>query len=307
MELRKVNQVGRDTLTVSLPKLWVNENNINKGDQLKIDKHNGKLIIKTSNFKQKVENIDTENVNVFLLNKLILNAYMKNVDKIIIISKTDRIYNNQSSTEVSIFDCITNIISAYIGMEIVSHSKEKIIIQNLFEEGEISSLSIVQDRTTSLYSDFLERIIDTLESSKNFNNFQTEREILNIRKFIYHNMRLIVDSEKSTFSKIKLYVLYDHLDNSLYSIEKLIKLFAQTKRITNKVIELIKEIFLIFIKFLHMKKGIELASFNKIIIDRENLYKKISESKLNLEESKITREIEIFLNLHNDFVLMGLK
>lgn len=307
MELRKVNNVGRDTLTVSIPKSWTIKNNINKGDQLNMEKHADRLIIKTINFKQKEGIIDTRNTNTFLLNKLILNAYMKNFNKIIINIEKEKIYNNETDTDVSIFNYLASITSAYIGMEIISHRKDKIIIQNLFEEGEVSNLPIIQKRVVSLYSELIEKTIEKMDSSKNFQNPQISRETINIRKFIYYNMRLVVNSEKSIFSKIKLYVLYDHLDNSLYNIEKLIKFLGKKKKINKKITGLIKEIFSIFISFLHMDENLDTFSINNLITNRENLLKSISKEKLNIEENKIIREIEIFLNLHHDFILANLK
>jgi len=306
MELRKVNQVGKDTLTVSLPKPWVKRNEIKKGDQLKLETHNNKLVIKTAESRQEIEAIDTENLNTFLLNKLILNAYMKNVSKIMININADKIYNSELETEVSLANYVSSIISTYMGMEIISHNNKTIIIQNLFEGGEVSNLSLIQKRTISLFTEFLERVINSLDSPGDLHNFQIEKEALNIRKFIYHNMRLIVDSEESTFSKIKFYALYDHLDNSLHSTEKLITLLIQ-KKPSQKVVALIGEIFVLFIKFLHIKKNIETPSLNRLIAERHNLLKKISDSNLNVGESKIIREIRIFLNLHHDFILANLR
>lgn len=307
MELRKVNQVGKDTLTISLPKTWVKTNSIHKGDQLKIDTNNQKLTIKPFELKQPSEKIDTKNINTFLLNKLILNAYMKNVGKIIINIENEKIYDNDLEKTVSVSDYITSIISTYMGMEIVSHNDKEIVIQNLFEGGEVSNLSMIKKRTTSLFTEFLERIISAVDSPKGFPNLKIDNDVLNVRKFIYHNMRLIVESEAPTFSKIKLYVLYDHIDNSLYSSEKLIQLLKQTKIISKKCADLIKEIFVLFIKFLNIDKEIDAEYSNRLILERQKLLKELMNTKLNGSETKILRELRIFLNLHNDFVLANLR
>ncbi|MCW8966495.1 MAG: AbrB/MazE/SpoVT family DNA-binding domain-containing protein [Candidatus Pacearchaeota archaeon] len=307
MELRKLNHVGKNTLTISLPKSWTIKNNLDKGDQLDIEEQENRLIIKTINHEKKEGVIESKNINTFLLNKLILNAYMKNYNKIIINIENEKIYNNYTNAEVSIFNYISNIITSYLGMEIISHGDDKIILQNLFEEGGISNMPIIQKRVVSLYSEFLERLCGRLSSSKNFSNYNINKDVSNIRKFIYYNMRLIVNSEKSRFSKIKLYVLYDHLDNSLYGVEKLIKLLARKQRINKKISKLIKEIFNIFISFLNMEEDMEIFVLNKFIKNREDLLKRIFKEKLSLEENKIIREIEIFLNLHHDFILARLQ
>ncbi len=307
MELRKVNNVGRDTLTVSLPISWAKKNNINKGDQLNLEGYEDRLIIRTTNPGKKEGAIEIKDINTFLLNKLILNAYMKNFNKIILNVEDEKIYNNETGTMVSTFSYIANITPTYMGMEIISHGKDKIILQNLFEEGEESNLPMIQKRVISLYSELLERIMDKIDSSNNFQNFKIDKEVINIRKFIYYNMRLIISSEKPIFSKIKLYVLHDHLDNSLYSAEKLTKLLVKKGKVNSKTTKLIKEIFNIFISFLNMRENLDTASLNQFIVNREDFLKVLSKEKLSLEENKIIREIEIFLNLHHDFILASLK
>jgi phosphate uptake regulator len=307
MELRKVNQVGKDTLTISLPKIWVKVNEIQKGDQLKVSTNNQKLTIKPLETKQSVEKIDTKNLNTFLLNKLILNAYMNNTSKIIINIENEKIYDNDLEKTISVSDYVISIISTYMGMEIVSYNNKEIVIQNLFEGGEVSNLSMIKKRTASLFTEFLERIISALDSPRGFSNLKIENDVINVRKFIYHNMRLIVESEDPTFSKIKFYVLYDHIDNSLYSSEKLIQLLKKSKTISNKCSNLIKEIFVLFIKFLNFDKEFDADYSNKLILERQELLKDVTNANLNSNEKKILRELRIFLNLHNDFVLANLR
>lgn len=232
---------------------------------------------------------------------------MKNISKIIINIENEKIHDNDLEKTISVSDYVISIISTYMGMEIVSHNNKEIVIQNLFEGDEVSNLSMIKKRTASLFTEFLERIISALDSPEGFSNLKIENDVINVRKFIYHNMRLIVESENSTFSKIKFYVLYDHIDNSLYSSEKLIQLLKKSKTISNKCSNLIKEIFVLFIKFLNMDKEFDADYSNKFILERQKLLKNVTNAKLNSNETKILRELRIFLNLHNDFVLANLR
>jgi phosphate uptake regulator len=45
---RKVNLVGQNTLTISLPSKWVDKNHINKGDELEIEEEGNNLIVGSS-------------------------------------------------------------------------------------------------------------------------------------------------------------------------------------------------------------------------------------------------------------------
>lgn len=56
-----------------------------------------------------------------------------------------------------------------------------------------------------------------------------------------------------------------------------------------------------------MRENLDTASLNQFIVDREDFLKVLSKEKLSIEENKIIREIEIFLNLHHDFILASLK
>lgn len=50
---RKVNLVGQNTLTVSLPTKWVKSNNIKKGDEVDVGEDDSRLVISKSFIKQK--------------------------------------------------------------------------------------------------------------------------------------------------------------------------------------------------------------------------------------------------------------
>jgi len=106
---------------------------------------------------------------------------------------------------------------------------------------------------------------------------------------------------------MKLLVLHDHLDNSLYSRRKTTKLLVKKGKVNSKTTKLIKEIFNIFISFLNIKENLDTAYLNKFIVNRENFLEVLSKEKLSPEENKIIREIGIFLNLHHDFILASLK
>ncbi|MDP7323990.1 MAG: AbrB/MazE/SpoVT family DNA-binding domain-containing protein [Candidatus Woesearchaeota archaeon] len=70
---RKVNLVGINTLTVSLPSKWVKEHNIRKGDELEMRSENDSLIIGGSYKTQKKKRLRS----ISLVSRTILEGFFQ--------------------------------------------------------------------------------------------------------------------------------------------------------------------------------------------------------------------------------------
>ena len=73
---RKVNRVGQNTLTVSLPVKWVKDNNIKQGEEIELIEEGKKLII-GGEYKPKSEVIEIDVTNQGIMNHRILAAIYK--------------------------------------------------------------------------------------------------------------------------------------------------------------------------------------------------------------------------------------
>ena len=82
---RKVNLVGQNTLTVSLPSFWVKKHKVKKGDEIEIGEEDNKLIISKENFTHSKEDkhvtIDISNFKR-LASPLIGAAYLSGYNNI---------------------------------------------------------------------------------------------------------------------------------------------------------------------------------------------------------------------------------
>ncbi|MBU2561940.1 MAG: hypothetical protein KKD17_06610 [Nanoarchaeota archaeon] len=79
---RKVNRVGQNTLTVSLPSCWVQENNINKGDEIELNIA-GKNLVLGADYKPspKSTTIDISGQD-WMIRRIITAAYKAGYDEV---------------------------------------------------------------------------------------------------------------------------------------------------------------------------------------------------------------------------------
>ncbi len=302
MKARKVNKVGRDTLTISLPREWVGQNHIQKGMELAIEEINDKLVINSGNISKKEITIEVNNISTFLLSKWINDAYIQNIDKLTINLTKQKIFNHEINKEVSVADYVTSLISTYIGLEIVSQNEKKILIQNLIKESDTKNFTVIQKRTHSLFIELVNQICEDINKHPVKFDLSIKNQVLNVRKFIYYSTRLIVSSDIDAVSKIKWYVLYDHLDNSLYNIERLVGYVKEMNALSSAAKSAINEIFTIFIDYLKVE-DINNETMNKLVLERYKLLNKLSNLKTSPADEIILRELRIFTNIHHDFIL----
>lgn len=302
MKGRKINKVGRDTLTISLPKSWAEKNKIQRGMELGVQEIDDRLIIFSEYKKPREILINVGDYNTFLFSKLLNDIYMQDVDKITIRLDKLIIFDQEQNKSINFVDFISNLLSCYIGFEIVSQTEKAIVLQNLIKENEIKNISQIQVRTHSLYIDLVKQICDDLNKTSSNYDFSIKSYAQNIRKFIYYCLRIILCSNLETIIKIKWYGLYDSLDNTLYNIERITEMLRQLKNLRKEFKMVYIKIFELFIKYLEIKEEINLSIIDNLILERFSLLKKISKINLSPNEEKLLREARVFLNIHNDFI-----
>jgi phosphate uptake regulator len=89
---RKINLVGQNTLTVSLPSKWAKEHGLKKGVELDVEEEGMVLKIKTGNSKDRRElAIHIKTVDDFMT-RLVCSPFLKGYDSINITYKDSRVY-----------------------------------------------------------------------------------------------------------------------------------------------------------------------------------------------------------------------
>ena len=166
METRKVISFGNSSYVVSLPKDWVTENKLKKGDSVNIEHRDGSIIISTAeNSEKKIEPktvvIETEGRSMVLIKTEIISAYLNNYD---IIEVKGRLKSDFAANVKSILRNLT-------GIEIIQQDAEKIVAKDLLNINEISietlirrmdniTRSMISDSITSIKHDMYEEIYE---------------------------------------------------------------------------------------------------------------------------------------------------
>ena len=240
---RKVNLVGQNTLTISLPSKWVERNKIKKGDELEIEEGESQLFVATTKttFKtQKTLHLAiTEEV---FSERTITMPYVRGYNHIKI-----------SFNDISSLDKIENTLDKTPGFEIIKQGKDFVEIKNIFSEdteefdtvlerlynvilvglqeisdefmlGDFKNIKFIEklSRDSDKYDLFCRRMMNTKSYSDEIRNFSIYA--------IIKNYELIGDIFKELF----YYIEHNHLGKSL-EISRLVGDIIRFLKFTHKI------------------------------------------------------------------------
>lgn len=161
LESRKIQKVGKSTLSVSLPKAWIKLIGVKQGDIVYLDQRkDGSLRI----FLEEDENLVKEKPQEFLINydqvkeikfieRLIVGSYLMGKDLIKITSST-RLDSKQTEE-------IRNIVQKIAGLNIIGVSKKEVIIQCFIDPLNFDVHSVMQ-QLTDITSTMLNEAMEAL-------------------------------------------------------------------------------------------------------------------------------------------------
>lgn len=145
---RRVQRAGLSSLSVTLPKTWIESTNLKVGDVLVIrDVGDGRLEIQRCREKGTGEDmkhalyLDIRQSDLNLTSRLIVGAYITGHDTIILISKED--FTDQQRQEVDA------VLRKTLGMSVVEESPNRIELQN-FTDPVKYRLSSLLDRVSKM-------------------------------------------------------------------------------------------------------------------------------------------------------------
>lgn len=131
IEFRKVQITGKSSYIVSLPKNWIKNNKIKRGDTIAImEEDEGQLriakVLETKKKERPAPKIILDNLSDSEIITTLLGNYVMGVDSLEIVSKKGEIDPLQKKVAV-------NSIRNLIGFEVISESQSSIKVKNLLE------------------------------------------------------------------------------------------------------------------------------------------------------------------------------
>ena len=178
---RKINLVGQNTLTVSLPSKWVKQNHLKKGDELEILANNKELILKSDQILEKQEiNIDLRKVKSVstlnaILTKLFLNGYKRIEVRYEPKVKANQFYKQE---EIDTMFAIERFTHNCIGLEITEDKPGLCVLEEIINLDKTSFINSFR-RGFLLLLEFAEQINNLSEkTSKGSAEQQQEYDFL---------------------------------------------------------------------------------------------------------------------------------
>lgn len=134
METRKVQLSGGTTYTVSLPKSWAIEQNIEAGSGLQLrPQSNGTLLVETTETDggaERTATVDISSSNVNEIAQTVHALYVVGIDSITLTDRVNKISEREKT--------VTNVVGRLSGIEVLETSADEIVLRNLIDAESIS-------------------------------------------------------------------------------------------------------------------------------------------------------------------------
>jgi len=294
---RKLVKQGPQSLVVSLPSAWIKKNKLEKGNAVEIIEISnnlvisGKEVIEAKIREPYVLNID--NKPDYLVKRYLTMLYRLNYEEIVVTFSRKNVLKLKTKEKIPIKKFITGISSRFIGMEIISTEKNKIILK-CFTRLNPEELKSIQRRIFLLMIEFMDNIFD-----KEYNRNQAHD---NITKFINYFFRILNASpEASLKDKEFLYGFFSIQDKLTDFLRHVHFELNRAKKVSPKTKELIKDSFSLYKDLYHLFYKFKEDSKKEIVEKRYALIRKIHRMHLTSAESKIVYEVKFVLEIINDF------
>lgn len=296
---RKINRVGVNTLTVSLPSDWTSKHHLKQGDELLVYPEQDKIIFSLTEAKQKEKEITLhiDEMTRPILSKYLTTLYINNFSRIILTYDKTEIYDDKIEKPVSIKNAIRVLSHRFIGMEIVSQTNKRtelscfILNQNL-------NLEVIEKRIYHLLHETLQELLEAMNNdfTEFYKTIYDHHD--NIIKFMYYYLRVLDCSHKTEEEKKALFAFYMKIDFILDKIRHVTERIQQYGS-TSRLKKILKEIFDYFLEsFMVMYKG---KLSREWVAKRYQLFRKVTAIPFTFEEHMVISEIKIMLDTMNDF------
>lgn len=302
---RKINRVGVSTLTVSLPSKWVQKYSLKAGQEVELYEE-GRVICISSHesikkIKQAVINID--GFNSLMVKRLLNQLYISGVDEITITFSNSSVLDYKTGKSVEIENLLNAIIHRFIGIEIVSQTSSRIVLQNLLPIGNLENLGTIQKRSYFLIKEFLNEFINNLNT---FDRFYPKVYDYHdaVERFINYYIRLLTLSDLHELEKSRKIVFHEKIKVILDKIRHTGERLSEMKKINIKIKSYVTELFKFYMSQFDfiIKAKLSVNEMDELIKQRYELVKKINAEKFDIEEAKVIAECKIILDTIIDFI-----
>ncbi|MBI4144113.1 AbrB/MazE/SpoVT family DNA-binding domain-containing protein [Candidatus Woesearchaeota archaeon] len=301
---RKVNLVGINTLTVSLPADFAKKNRIKKGDELFVKAEGNDVIYSVSEkaMDKKEITLNIDNFSYFTLSRYLTVFYRMNYSRIILLYSKQELFNDKEGKYFQTKSTIKRIVDRLIGAEILSQTCSRTEIE-FFIADEKQELDKIERRVYFLIRETLDEILEAIKG--NYEEFH--RTIYdhhdNIVKFINYYLRELNCAGWSSNKKsmaYSVYVLLDKIIDNLRHLSESINEFGcseKTGKYVANIFDLFSETFAILFKK---------EDYQSIIRKNYSIRNKMLNESFNLKEFNVISKLYLLTHSLSAFVELAI-
>jgi phosphate uptake regulator len=275
---RKLVKQGKGALTVSLPKKWIDANNLEAGDDVNIEEELHSITLSTTKKKpiMKSINISLEEGSYNSFRSLLGGLYRGGYDQIKVT------YKNPKAITL-----LQKAVDSLYGFEVFDIDEKSCIIKGIYQEEvpEIESHIRKSIHTIKVMQDMIEEDLQKKEYDSKKEIFQLRNNVLKQRDLI---IRIIVQNkllEKETFPYYQISVNLWTIARNYYNLYD-----SMNSRISKKKIDYLKETNKMFTNFFYSLQKHE-------HLDMHKQYRTLSNKGKELMQGKDSLFISYCLNI----------
>lgn len=167
MSGRKLIAFGKNSYVISLPKNWIQRNNLKKGDEITVEETFDMIVLSTQG--NDIEEIKIKKINIdedLHFSRKIISAYVNNYDQI-------EIKGNNLSEH---FESMRQATQGMLALEIMEFGSKKVLMKDFLNTSDISLDSILK-RIDMMIRSMIEEIKESVITNTKINLDERDKDI----------------------------------------------------------------------------------------------------------------------------------
>jgi len=295
MEARKIIKFGNSSHVISVPKEWMKENGLKKGDLVFIEKNDGNGLTLSSKEKKEEKKgrkiiISGKGKNYKYIEREIVSAYVGGYSTIVL-------ENHGLQTED-----IKSIVSELSGFEMTRKSANEVVIKDILDIESVSIPSLVRridNNVRGMLEDFGEAIKNKELREKKYKEIydadgevnKTYRLALKVLKYGLNNEQILKKSKINPVNAVDIFLLVmtiEHIGDEIKRAARSLKSIKTSNRLAKKVSGVYSEITDTYYKTMKIYYKKEYEDIYELAIKKPEL---IEECNAIAKENPSVKEI----------------
>lgn len=224
MELRKLQRTGGSSITITLPKKWIENNNLQDKDLIRITETSSQTLKLTpANSKKQLQRsvLNMDDLTEKMFSRELIAHFLSGVDEIAIRSQriTPEVRNK-----------VREISNFLTGFEIIDETSDEIVLRNIFDLSKFPITKNIEKMilaTVSMFQDALKALME--------NDKLLAQDVI-IRDFEVDKLHLIITRQRHSFTQDK--ITQEEIGLQLEDLLYYEEIAAQLERIADHAVKI---------------------------------------------------------------------